>query len=76
MNERIKPKAHFRDNTKVTERTEEEIFKKPTNEKWVPNKNHHSIKIFIEVTKTKSKMSLKLCVYAGPPTYLRKENKN
>ena len=29
--------AYFRDNTKVKELTEEEIFKKPTNKKWAPH---------------------------------------
>ena len=40
---RIKLKAHFRGNTKVKELTKEDIFKKLTNKKLVPNKNHHTI---------------------------------
>ena len=39
---RIKLKAHFRYNTKVKEKTEEDIFKKPTNKKWAPNENHYN----------------------------------
>ena len=49
---RIKLKAHSRENTNVKEQTEEEIFKKPTNKKWAPDKNHHTIKTFIEATKS------------------------
>ena len=56
---RIKLKAHIRDNLKVSELTEEEIFKKPTNKKWAPNKNHHTIEIFIGATKNGIKYELK-----------------
>lgn len=62
MNEfyrRIKLKAHFRNSTKVKEQIEAEIFKKPTNKKWAPNKNHHTIEIFIEATKNRVKDELK-----------------
>ena len=72
----INLKAHFNDNTKVKEKTGEEIFKKPTYKKSVPNKNHHTIQIFTEATKTELKMSLKLCAHTGPPTYLKKDHKH
>ena len=38
---RIEMKAHFRDNTKVKEQTNENIFKKPINKKCVPYKYHY-----------------------------------
>ena len=54
----IQLKAHFRDNTKVKELKEEEIFKKPTNKKWAPNKNHDTIETFVETTKSRIKDEL------------------
>ena len=38
---RIEMKVHFRDNTKVKEQTNEDIFKKPINKKCVPYKYHY-----------------------------------
>ena len=69
----IKLKAHFRDDTKVKEQREENVFKKPANKNWAPNKN---LEAFIEVTKTESQMGLELCVLAGPPTFLKKNKKH
>ena len=48
---RIKLKAHFKNSENKNCFTEEEIFRKPTNETWIPNNNHHSIETFIEATR-------------------------
>ena len=56
---RIKLEAHFRDNTKVREQTVGEIFKKPINKMWAPNKNHLTIETFIDGTKNGVKDELK-----------------
>ena len=71
----IKLKVHSRDNTKVKELTEEEIFKKPSNKKWAPNKNRNIIKTFIEATKSGIKDELKT-IPAHKFTNLSKKEQN
>ena len=50
--QKTKLKAHFKDQTNKP-KTEENIFRKPTNKTWIPappKKNHHTIEISIEAT--------------------------
>ena len=30
--------------------TEDEMFKKPCSKSWIPTKNHHTVKTFVEAT--------------------------
>ena len=60
-------KPYFRDNNKVKEHTEG-IFEKSANKKWAPNKNHHTIKTFIEATKKGIKdepKTIRTCKYTN-----------
>ena len=49
----LKLKAHFKDNENTKLTTEEQIFKPQKKEKLSPNKNHHTVLTYIEVTKRK-----------------------
>ena len=46
---RIKLKAHFKNQTSKP-KTEQDIFRKPTDKTWIPKKNHHTIETFVEAT--------------------------
>ena len=35
---------------KIKPKTEEDIFRKPTDKTWIPQKNHYTIDTFIEAT--------------------------
>ena len=50
--QRIKLKAHLKNQTNKP-KTEEDIFRKPTDKTWIPPKNHHAIATFIEATNNK-----------------------
>ena len=46
----LKLKAYFKDNENTKLTTEQQIFKPQKKEKWTPNKNHHTMSTYIEVT--------------------------
>ena len=62
---RIKLKAHLKDMTNKP-KTEEDIFKKPNDKTWIPQKNHHTIETFIEGTNNKINKEI---AHIKPPKY-------
>ena len=48
---RIKLRAHFKNKKNKNLSSKEDRFKKPTNKKWIPTNNHHSVETFIEATR-------------------------
>ena len=62
---RIKLKAHFKEQTNNT-KTEEDIFRKPTDKTWIPPKNHHTIETFMEAANNEIKKEI---ARIKPPKY-------
>ena len=63
--QRIKLKAHFKDQTNKP-KAEEDIFRKPTDKTWIPQKNHHTIETFIEATNNEINKEI---AHIKPPKY-------
>ena len=62
---RIKLKAHFKDQTNRP-KTEKNIFRKPTDKTWKPQKHHHTTETFIEATNIEINEKI---AHIKPPKY-------
>ena len=63
--QRIKHKAHFKDQTNKP-KAYEDIFRKPTDKTWIPPKHHHNIETFIEATNNEINEKI---AHIKPPNY-------
>ena len=52
---RIRLRAHFKSKENYNLSTEEDSFKNPTNQNWVPTNHNHSMETFIKATRNEVK---------------------
>ena len=62
---RLKLEIHFKDHYTEKSNTKDQYSKPQSDEKWIPNKNHQSIKTYIEATERELKQQGDICDKKG-----------